>query len=175
MNSSPEDGGLAACVPRSLDILRRECPEAYLRVCSSLARLVVALEVDGERVVLGFRPEHIDVLSADERADVDASTTRATIAHLYDGRLTIGKAIVSDAVLLKGRVDDLVGFHDALLDYVRGAARCPSFPPLVAAYRSPLRPSDAGRSHIRPSSSPTQQIQYGLPDGKLDGSWPQRT
>jgi hypothetical protein len=137
MNSSPESRRFTACVTRSLDTLRLECPEAYLRACGSLAGLRVALEVNGERIVLGISHERIALLPAGTPADISASTMRTTIDDLYQGRSTTEQAILSDAVLLKGSIDNLASFHDALLDYVRGAVRCPSFPALMAAYRSP--------------------------------------
>jgi hypothetical protein len=136
MSSSPSSTRFAVCLTRSFEILRCECPEAYLRVCSSLRPLVVNLEVDRESVALSFERERVNIRAANASADVQASTTRATIARLHDGSSTITDEILSDAVLLTGRIDDLARFHEALLDYVRGAVRCPSFPALIAAYRS---------------------------------------
>lgn len=139
MNSSPENRSFTACVTRSFDTLRQECPEAYLRACGFLVGLRVALEVDGENVVLEVSRERIDIVPVGTPADICASTTRTTIDDLYQGHSTTEHAILSDAVLLKGSIDNLARFHDALLDYVRGAVRCPSFPALMAAYRSPVR------------------------------------
>ena len=157
MSASPESIRFAACLRLSLDTLRLECPQAYERVCDCLAPLTVALSLEGGPVTLAFHPGFIRIAPAGARkaerpgveADVQASTSRSTIIDLLEARSTIEDAIVSDAILLRGRVDDLARFYDALLDYVCGAIRCPSFPAILAGYRSPGRRRGKGRTGNR--------------------------
>jgi hypothetical protein len=151
----------AACLRLSLDTLRLECPEAYQRVCDCLAPLTVALSLDGDPVTLAFRPGLIRIVPAGGPAagrnggragiqpDVQASTSRSTIIDLLEARSTIEDAILSDAILLRGRVGDLARFYDALLYYVCGAVRCPSFPAILAGYRSPGRRRRKGQTGNR--------------------------
>jgi len=151
MSFSPESMHLAACLRLSLDTLRLECPQAYQRICDCLAPLTVALSLDGDPASLAFCPGLIRIVPVEGPApgphggqvgiqpDVHASASRSTIIDLLEGRSTIEDAILSDAILLRGRIDDIARFHDALLYYVCGAVRCPSFPAILAGYRSPGR------------------------------------
>jgi hypothetical protein len=39
-----------------------------------------------------------------------------------------------------GSSDDLAAFHEGFLLYLRGAVRCPSFPPLLERFEQELSP-----------------------------------
>jgi hypothetical protein len=137
---------MAAYVDRSLAILRRECPTAYLAVCGRLAFATVELRVDHELVRLAFRPRVAELRQELADPDVRLQTTRATILEVLDAKVTLEQAVRSGAVLLWGSSHDLARCNDALLDYVRGAVRCPSLPALLDRfrYRGPAR-AGAGR------------------------------
>jgi diacylglycerol O-acyltransferase / wax synthase len=112
----------------SFEVLRLECPAAFSHVCRRLASRTLALEVDGDTVVLAFRPNTVEVVPALERPDLRLSTTSDAILSILSARWTLEEAVRADAIVLNGGTEDLARFHDALLDYVRGAIRCPSFP-----------------------------------------------
>jgi diacylglycerol O-acyltransferase len=128
VSSSPDGTGLAAYVRTAFDVLRRECPAAFLGVCRRLSPRTVAVEVDGEAVLLAFRPETVDVVSFLDHTDVRLSTTSEAILSVLNAESTLEEAVWRDAIVLRGTAEDLAHFHDALLDYIRGAVRCPSFP-----------------------------------------------
>jgi hypothetical protein len=67
------------------------------------------------------------------------SSTRATILGVIDGETTARRAVLDERLLMRGRLDDVVAFHDALVAYVHGAVRAPSFPRLLRAYRGTPR------------------------------------
>jgi len=182
MSSSPESLRFAACLRLSLDTLRLECPEAYQRVCDCLAPLTVALSLDGDPVTLAFHPGLIRVIPpggpaagrnggrAGAPPDVQASTSRSTIIDLLEARSTIEDAILSDAILLRGRVEDLARFYDALLYYVCGAVRCPSFPAILAGYRTPGRRRGTRRMGHRLTVRPIDHHTHAerlSPDGQV--------
>lgn len=126
---------IADFIAKSLSVLRDECPEAYFLMCALLAPCEVLLRIDGEPVSLAFDAAGVHLLPAPGRPRVELATTRATILDVLDARQTLHEAVVADAILLKGAPSDLAACHDALLTYVRGAVRCPSFPVLLDEFR----------------------------------------
>jgi hypothetical protein len=126
---------MATYIDQSLAILRRECPLAYLELCGRLASATIELRIDGDPVRLAFRPGSVERRTELPDPDVRLRTTRRTILAVLDARLTLEEAVRGGAVLLRGSSQDLTRFNDALLDYVRGAVRCPSFPALLDRFR----------------------------------------
>ncbi len=140
LNSSRREAGIRRYIKESLRLLRAECPDAYFLMCGQLAPRCVLLRIEGEAVLLGFDPAGVHVLAARHAGAahlpaVELTTTRQTILDVIDARLTLAEAVLSDAILLKGHVDDLAIFHEGLITYLRGAVRCPSFPPLLDSFR----------------------------------------
>jgi hypothetical protein len=126
---------MAAYVDLSLAVLRRECPTAYLELCSRLAFATVELRIDDEWVRLAFLPRAAELRQELADPDVRLQTTRTTILEVLDAKLTLDQAVRAGAVLLWGSSRDLARCNDALLDYVRGAVRCPSLPALLDRFR----------------------------------------
>ena len=82
-----------------------------------------------------FDPSGVHVLPEAKEPTAELVTSRNTILSILDARLTLAEAVLSDAIVLKGHVDDLIAFHDGLMTYVRGAVRSPSFPRLLDHFR----------------------------------------
>ncbi len=99
------------------------------------------LTVEGEQVMIAFSPAGARVLGPGHTQvpTVELTTTRRAILQVIDAQMTLTQAVLSDAILLKGQADDLAVFHDGLMTYVRGAVRCPSFPPLLDTFRDESR------------------------------------
>lgn len=135
MSSSLTDGGISEFIRTSLETLRDEFPTAYLLLCTQLTFRTVLLIVDREKVVLRFDPLGAHILSQLLNPVVQLYTTRQTILDVIDARLTLYEAVLTDAILLQGAVENLAAFHEGLLTYVQGAARCPSFPALLDRFR----------------------------------------
>jgi len=137
----------ASFLGESLDVMRRETPRAYAALCERLAPHVVHLVVGDEALgVCGNGDGYaVSVVAAPADASVDVRTTRATILALIDARLSLIDAILTDGIELRGCPDDVVAFHDALLTYVHGAVRSPSFPRLLRAYRAQPDPDPTAR------------------------------
>jgi hypothetical protein len=129
------DSSLTWYIGASLVALRQECPTAYFLMCGQLAPRRVRLMIDGESVTLAFDPSGARVLPVAQNPTAELVTSRRTILDVLDARLTLAEAVLSDAIVLKGRVDDLAAFHDGLMTYVRGAVRCPTFPRLLDRFR----------------------------------------
>lgn len=136
MSFLPVDSRFAALVETSFVVLLKECPEAYSRICQRLNTREVHLKVDDEIVSISFQPESAHVLNAPQQPTVYFESTRQIILDLVDARITLEHAITRDLIHVRGKMNDLIDFYEALQFYVHGAVRCVSFPALLADYRS---------------------------------------
>lgn len=141
---------VTAFVERSLQVLQQEMPDAYYLLCGMLAPRELLLVVDGEQTPLAFTPSAARLLPAPQQPLVTLRTGRRVILDVIDARLTLQEAVAANAIVLQGAVDELALFHDALLTYVRGGVRCPSFPHLLARFRQSPAPSLHG--HHQPDA-----------------------
>jgi hypothetical protein len=126
--------GFFGFLTMSLSLLERELPSAYAGVVSALDCREVSICVDGAEASVRPRGSHLIVAPRRHRPCVDATTTRETLRGLLDARWSLAEAVWEHRVLLRGRLEDLVAFCDALDAYFRGAVRCPSFPALLDRY-----------------------------------------
>lgn len=115
--------------------LREEFPEAYFLMCRRLAGMTATLLVDDERIGLVFDRRAVRVRGMHPRADVRVRTSRRAILDILHARLTLQAAVDDGSLQLWGSIANLEAFHEALLVYVRGAVRSPSFGPLWARFR----------------------------------------
>lgn len=134
-NFLARERGFRDFLASSFALLAREVPTAYTHMCRQLAPREVILRVDGETVALVFRCDDVHIAPHSPHPQVEIETTRATVLSVIDAEATLTEAVLDDRLLLRGRLEDLVAFHDALLTYVRGAVRAPSFPHLLRRYR----------------------------------------
>jgi len=116
-------------------------------MCRTLAPRAVRIALDGEVVTVACTPERatlldasdapdvLDALDAADAPDVEVRTSRAAIVALIDARSTLVESVLADRVELRGKLDDLVAFHDGLVVYLHGAVRAPSFPALLLLFR----------------------------------------
>lgn len=135
LSSSGAEAPIRAFVEASLASLRGEFPQAYFLMCRALAGRTVLLSIDGEEIPLAFEPRTARVAPKLPQADVRVRTTREAILDVLDDRLSLEGAVESGRLELWGAIEDLERFHDALLVYVGGAVRCPSFPALLDRFR----------------------------------------
>ncbi|HZR84391.1 MAG TPA: hypothetical protein VFD92_25055 [Candidatus Binatia bacterium] len=160
MSSSAAEAGFAAFLARSLDVLARERRDAYLALCRTLAPRSVALVVDGDPVWLEFRQDGVRLHPVRRRAEAELETSEAGILAVIDGAATLAALAIDDRLELRGAVDDVLAFNDALSLYVHGAVRSPSFPRLLRDYRSAV----AARAHrARAVGAPASNIRGGRP------------
>lgn len=127
----------------SIEALEREFPPAYAAMCARLAPRVTSIEVEGERTTLRFAPTGVARDTTQSPAELIVRSDRRTILDVVDGEVTLVDAVLQDRLAVQGHPDDLVAFHDALLLFVHGAVRSPSFPSLLDAFRhAPCRRTD---------------------------------
>jgi hypothetical protein len=135
LSSSGAETSIRAFIEASFVALREEFPEAYFLMCRRLAGMTATLLVDDERIGLVFDRRAVRVRGMHPRADVRVRTSRRAILDILHARLTLQAAVDDGSLQLWGSIANLEAFHEALLVYVRGAVRSPSFGPLWARFR----------------------------------------
>jgi len=78
----------------------------------------------------------LKLLVAAHKPAVEARVSRAALCELLEAEYTLPEAIYNDRVILRGHLDDLLAFYDALYLYFCGAVRCASFPAILDEYLS---------------------------------------
>lgn len=128
-------GSFAAFLHEAMTALETEHPAARAALCRALRRRRVTLIVDDEVVPMAFGPGSIDFLPTASGAHVVLRTDRPTIFALVDGVCSLEGAVHQDRLRLEGRPDDVIRFHQGLMQWLHGAVRSPSFPRLLREFR----------------------------------------
>jgi hypothetical protein len=122
-------------IETGLNLLRREFPRAYFLMCSRIGRRSIALTVGGELLFIEGSEFAVEFRDSIDNPDVRLQTDGGTILAAIDAELTLEQAVRDGRLAAIGRSEDLGAFHEALLLFVRGAVRSPSFPALLARFR----------------------------------------
>jgi hypothetical protein len=134
-NFSAPEPTFASFLARSLSALATELPWAYAKMCRTLNGREVSIELDGAIAVVLCSADSAAVASSGVAPAVECRTTRAAVLALARAETTLLEAVLGERVWLKGRVADLLAFHDGLMIYLGGAVRSPSFPGLLYEFR----------------------------------------
>lgn len=143
----------------SMTLLAAEKPRLYARLCDLLRDREAGVVIDGEPVGIAFPGGAFRLVAAVTDPFIELRSSRATVLAVVDGRLTLEEAVAAEHLWLRGRLENLVLFHDALVLYLHGAVRCPSFPWLLDRYRDGRVPSaleiDRRIARMSPRAHPT--------------------
>jgi hypothetical protein len=120
----------------SFAVLGREVPWAHAGLRAALAPREILLRVDDEPVPLRFTRAAIEPLFAPAAPAIVCATDRRTILRVIDAEASLLSAVMDESLALRGSPDDLLAFHDALVLYLHGAVRAPSFPALLRRFRA---------------------------------------
>jgi hypothetical protein len=126
----------AGFVRESLEVLRREVPVAHAAMCAPVAGRLVAIGADGEELALRFAADGVRAAAPGGVPDLSVRTSRDAVLALVDAECSLLEAVLSDRLVLRGTPDDVIAFHDALVAYLHGAVRAPSFPGLLRRFRA---------------------------------------
>jgi hypothetical protein len=123
---------IAGLLSEALRALRAEVEACHARCRRALESFTTSCRVDREsfRVVV----ESGDVVIGPPvaaPADVEVETSRRTILALIHDRLTLERAVVAGALEIKGRVAHVESLSQAMVAFLHGAVRSPSFPALL--------------------------------------------
>lgn len=140
---NPPPFSLTEFVERAFSILDVELPEMHRRLATTLAGVVVGLEIDGEQMTVSFRgasgadPPVVLVRSGfDASLDARIATDAGTILRVVDGELTLIEAVDQGAVRARAELGVLQELLAGLGVFVHGGVRCPTFPALLESFRS---------------------------------------
>ncbi len=125
----------------SMTLLAAEKPRVHARLCALLRDREASVTMDGVITGIAFPGGAFRLVQTVDRPFIELRASRRTVLDVIDGRLTLEEAIWGSQLELRGGLDDLVRFHDALVVYLHGAVRCPSFPWLLDRYRDGELPS----------------------------------
>ena len=132
---------VAGLLDESLAVLQREQPALYARLCEALAGLQIEVRVDRERMIVGFEPGGHRIAAEIAGAEPSAAgarfrASRGAVLDVLDGRISLAEAVLTGRLEAYAPLARLLELHDALLLYVNGAVRCPSFPALLDRFRA---------------------------------------
>lgn len=119
---------------RSLATLEAELPSGYAAMALALGRRDVDVEVDGERLAICGNARYLAIADAAIKPTAQARASSAALRAILDGSYSLESAVLADVIELRGALDDLVAFYEALKAYFNAAVRCPSFAGLLAEY-----------------------------------------
>ncbi len=120
----------------SLRLMEAEIPHLYGRLAATLGRRDVRVQVDGPAFHIRSDGNHVRIVDPGESPSVELTTTGRDILSLLDAESTLLASALADRLRLRGRADELVVFHDALMVYLGAAVRAPGFVGLRDRFRS---------------------------------------
>jgi hypothetical protein len=134
-------GVLPAYVERALAIVAREAPVHFTAMRAELGGLGARVRAVGAppfRVTLASGPPWVAL--GDERQAIELGVGEEALEDLVTGRATIEDAVETEGLRVRGSIDDVGRFLDALRAWLHGAFRAPSMPELRRSFleRVPL-------------------------------------
>lgn len=126
----------AGFVHESLALLRCEVPAAHAAMCAPVAGRRVAIDADGEAFALRFERNVVHAAAPEAGPELSVRTSRRAVLALVDARYSLLEAVLNEHLDVRGTPDDVIAFHDALVAYLHGAVRAPSFPGLLRRFRA---------------------------------------
>jgi hypothetical protein len=140
-STSIPDACVAGLLDESLEVLQREQPASYARLCEALATLRIEIGVDGEWMIAGFESGSHRVAAQSAAAQTAPASarfraSRGAVLDVLDGRISLAEAVLAGRLEAYAPLARLLELHDALVLYVNAAVRCPSFPALLDRFRA---------------------------------------
>jgi hypothetical protein len=138
---SASAGSFGQYLERALGLLRSESPIHFAATRDRLGPLAVTITVGDEepvRVCLAGQPPW--VLGAQRggetagAAGVAVSVSRSDLDAFLRGEFTIEEGLEADRLAVRGPLDHVLAFLEALSAWLHGALRCPSFPALHRSF-----------------------------------------
>ena len=126
-------------IDRSLQDLARDVPEAYQGIVAATGGLVLGVVSETARGVVAVLPPRIEVAGPGPRCDVTTEVKETVILDLIDGRVTLGEALSTDRLVLRGKPPDLERLISGLHIYLRAAVRSGAMQALLDAFRADAR------------------------------------
>jgi hypothetical protein len=138
-SSSDADRSFRRFLDRALGAIENEVPAVHRALCSSLSHSTIRLCVDHERMIITEERGRL-LLKDDVRGPlVEFAIDSATLLALTSGESSFLDAALDDRMMVKGAVDEIVLFYDALVLFLQAAVRSPSLPWLLDEFEGSRR------------------------------------
>ena len=131
----PAADSFFAFLAQSMRILEKEAPERYASLSLAMGDMQAQLTANGSARIVRFDGSRFVLEREDVKADVDVEFASDTILDLVDGELSLEEAINSEVLWIRGAVEVVENFYDAVLIYIDGAMRSPGFLNLLKEFR----------------------------------------
>lgn len=119
----------------ALELLRAESAAHFARIVRRFRGRTVAITVVPHATVrVQFDRQPWVQAFTNAPVQVEVSIHRAELAALLEGTRTIEQSVLAGELQLRGSIEHVIPFLNALTDFVHGAVRCVSFPTLYGAY-----------------------------------------
>ena len=165
------DLNVAAAIPlhtflaRAASLVGSEAPASLAAMRRHLGQRRIAIAVDRDRAHLRagdgpFRSSRRAPLRDDH---VVAATTRPSLRALVSGTSTLEEAVLSDAIGLRGALDDVLALHDAFLDFA-AARRAAGLRELSTLFSTTRRSRKRTREREKKTKDAIRRDSRVLPD-----------
>jgi hypothetical protein len=128
---------------RSIELVRRDCPQAWVSVCQEMQGRLLSMEVDGEAFDLDVSAPEPAILeravafeSPPPEGTILLIAGRVALLELVDGERSLLDAAFDESVRLRGATLDLAAFDVAMRAFLSGAVRSAACIDLLALYRA---------------------------------------
>lgn len=130
-----------AFLSASVDLLKTDSPENFLKLTSEMGGLRASVSANGIRKHVYFKGDclALDEESAEEgspRLDIEVALTDRAVLDLIDGKCSLQQSVLKGGIHLKAHPPVLEQYHHCLSHYLNGAMRSAGFPRLLSQYRS---------------------------------------
>jgi hypothetical protein len=119
----------------SLSRIADEVPDAHRALVGAMGNLRARLVADGAARIIRFDFPDWTICAGASEADLEVAFDRDIIMDLIDSRLTMEDAIYQERLRMRGPVETIERFYDALLVYLEGLTRTPGAPAMLESYR----------------------------------------
>ena len=104
----------------AFDCVRAMDPPTYRRLHDTLKTCVLTVRIDEEQFAIRCRMGTVEVVDDVSQPAVSVSSSIQTILQLIDGSLMLERAVLTDALHVRGTIVAVPNALDALVIFVRG-------------------------------------------------------
>jgi len=133
----------ARAFPRTLRaafaLLASDTPTHYAALRDTLGALAIVIRLGDEQPLRVCIADGAASITEASHGEVALQLGEPAFDALLHGELTVEEAIAADRLAVKGKLDEVLIFLDALHIWLHGALRCPSLHDLYARYLTDTR------------------------------------
>jgi hypothetical protein len=137
-----ERGDFFWFLENSMNLLKRESSANYARLCTELGELRANIAAGAKKRVVFFEGGRFTVSRDVSKYDIEVCLTDRAIVDVIDAKHSLVKALLADAISVKGSLGALEKYRLCLGIYLDGALRSDGFLTLLSDYRQMICRTD---------------------------------